>query len=121
LPHNWGYRRWYRCLKRSVTQGGQHDPRQHTGVHRGHTRPLPTSCQEREGRRYKKGLFNRYQKIKLTLENIQVSRKGEKATVSFKQYFQTERYKDKGLKTLDLEKENGEWKIVQETWEKLSD
>jgi len=72
-------------------------------------------------RRYKKGLFNRYQKIKLTLENIQVSRKGEKATVSFKQYFQTERYKDKGLKTLDLEKENGEWKIVQETWEKLSD
>ncbi|MCD6320397.1 MAG: hypothetical protein J7M03_06920, partial [Candidatus Desulfofervidaceae bacterium] len=49
-------------------------------------------------RRYKKGLFNRYQRIKLELKDVQFSKQRERVVLSFKQYFQTEQYKDVGLK-----------------------
>ena len=49
LTHNKSYRKWYRCVKISVTEGGEGDTTQHTGIRPGTTEPIFRGNKGREG------------------------------------------------------------------------
>ena len=62
-----------------------------------------------------------YKNIKITLTNAEISvrNEGKEAEVSLLQHYRSDRYNDKGLKTLLLKKEKREWRIVCENWKPL--
>ncbi|KPJ58919.1 MAG: hypothetical protein AMJ42_02415 [Deltaproteobacteria bacterium DG_8] len=72
-------------------------------------------------KRFKRLLNKRYKNIKVNIidAEIDINEKGEKAEVSFHQHYRSDSYDDKGLKTLLLKKEKGEWYIVSEKWKPL--
>ena len=72
-------------------------------------------------KKIKHALNERYKNIKVTLTNAEVNirNKGKEAEVSLLQHYRSERYNDKGLKTLLLKKEEREWRIVNESWKPL--
>jgi hypothetical protein len=70
-------------------------------------------------RKYKKELYERYHRIAVTFNDIEITPKGTRALVSYKQYYRADGYSDYGLKSLILKKEKGEWKIFKEEWEPL--
>ncbi|MDP2431166.1 MAG: tetratricopeptide repeat protein [Pseudomonadota bacterium] len=52
--------------------------------------------------------------IKVDLDRIRINLQGDSARVSFTQSYTSNTYKDKGKKTLILEKQDDAWKIVEE-------
>ncbi|MBU1666715.1 MAG: tetratricopeptide repeat protein [Gammaproteobacteria bacterium] len=52
--------------------------------------------------------------IKVELDRIKIKLQGDSAKVSFTQSYTSNTYKDKGKKTLVLEKQDDAWKIVEE-------
>jgi murein L,D-transpeptidase YafK len=72
-------------------------------------------------KKIKHALNERYKNIKVTLTNaeINVRNEGKEAEVSLLQHYRSDRYNDKGLKTLLLKKEEREWRIVSEHWKPL--
>lgn len=72
-------------------------------------------------KKIKHALNEQYKNIKVTLTNaeISVSNEGKEAEVSLLQHYRSDRYNDKGLKTLRLKKEEREWRIVSENWKPL--
>lgn len=65
--------------------------------------------------------FSKAGKITVKMENPQVSIDGNWATVKFIQHYQSDSYKDVGIKVLTMKKEEGGWKIQSETWEPVGD
>jgi ketosteroid isomerase-like protein len=72
-------------------------------------------------KKIKHALNEQYKNIKVTLTNAEISvrNEGKEAEVSLLQHYRSDRYNDKGLKTLLLKKEKREWRIVSENWEPL--
>lgn len=71
---------------------------------------------------YKKRLNKKYEFIKLSRKELkfQFYRKyKDRVKVSFKQSYQSNLYAASGRKTLILKKEDGQWKIYREYWNKL--
>ena len=71
-------------------------------------------------RDYKKKLAKKYNKISIKVENLKVRVDGGKAFVTFLQKYQSDQYRDYGLKTLLLKKEKDNWLICQESWQDMS-
>lgn len=71
--------------------------------------------------KHKRLLSERYKTIKVIVINaeIDIKEEGKDAEVSFLQHYRSDRYSDKGLKTLLLRKEAGAWYIVSEGWKPL--
>ena len=69
-----------------------------------------------------KRVFNqKYKNIKVNIINaeINIKERGDESEVSFIQHYQSDIYSDRGLKTLILKREEGEWQIVSEKWKPL--
>ncbi len=67
------------------------------------------------------GLFNKPGDIAFTLGDIWVLVEGDRATASFVQEYHDPSMPPKGLKSMELERINGQWKIVSEKWEALEE
>jgi outer membrane protein assembly factor BamD len=59
------------------------------------------------------------QNIRVTLSEIQVSVLGETAQARFIQEFRSDMHQDRGRKLLELRREGGAWRIVEERWRAL--
>jgi ketosteroid isomerase-like protein len=68
---------------------------------------------------YKQDLFNRTPERVVQLSEIESKLDGSIATVTFKQRYQTKNYKGSGLKTLQLTNYQGNWAILEESYESL--
>jgi ketosteroid isomerase-like protein len=67
---------------------------------------------------YKQRLNKAYSYIKVTGEDIKISRNADTAIVTFLQTYASNAHKAKGIKTLILKMENGKWKIFRETFKR---
>ena len=73
---------------------------------------------DRKGwRRHKSEINERYRQIRVTISNLKIRLlSSERATVYFDQEYSSDRYHDKGKKTIKLIKRDGKWKIRREIW-----
>ncbi len=73
---------------------------------------------DREGwRRHKSEVNNRYSQIRVTIRNLKIRLlSSERATVYFDQEYRSDRYHDRGRKTIKLIKRDGRWRIRTEIW-----
>ncbi|MBC8491336.1 MAG: hypothetical protein H8D42_02120 [Candidatus Marinimicrobia bacterium] len=71
-------------------------------------------------RRYKKSVFSRTKQIDVQISNIQITSPAEyRWSVSFRQNYWSENYRDRGIKTLLITghlKDPATFKILSETW-----
>lgn len=67
----------------------------------------------------KKVKFARDGDIEVTAQNLKVTVEMEEAVVLFEQRYQSQAYRDNGLKIMKLTKKDGSWKIVSESWKPL--
>ncbi len=65
------------------------------------------------------GIFNQAGDISFTADDIYVFVEGQRAKGSFVQEFHASSMPPRGLKTLELEMINNQWKIISEKWETL--
>jgi hypothetical protein len=65
-------------------------------------------------RQARSAVMKRAAKISVDLENVKVVEKDGRATVSFKQTYNSNRFKSRILKRIELVKVDGQWKIVRE-------
>jgi len=70
-------------------------------------------------RDYKAGLFRKYDKIVVKVQNLDIKLNGNQAQVAFTQDFRSDRYQDFGLKKLVLVKYQGQWRIKNESWDEI--
>ena len=69
----------------------------------------------------RKAYLNRtYKVIRVKADDIKVEVNGAKATVVFKQTYRSDWHQDEGRKELRLVLIKGNWRILEEKWEKLS-
>jgi ketosteroid isomerase-like protein len=68
---------------------------------------------------YKQDIFNRTVGREVQLSDINIKLDGSIATVTFKQRYQTKNYNGYGLKTLQLANYQGNWSILDESYESL--
>jgi murein L,D-transpeptidase YafK len=68
---------------------------------------------------YKQDIFMRTVEREVQVSDIKIKLDGSIATVTFKQSYETENYKDYGLKTLQLANYQGNWSILEESYESL--
>jgi murein L,D-transpeptidase YafK len=68
---------------------------------------------------YKQDIFKRTVDREVQLSDINIKLDGSIATVTFKQRYETENYKGYGLKTLQLANHQGNWSILDESYESL--
>jgi capsular exopolysaccharide synthesis family protein len=68
---------------------------------------------------YKQEIFKRTVEREVQLSDINIKLDGSIATVTFKQSYQTTNYKGYGLKTLQLANYQGNWSILDESYESL--
>jgi capsular exopolysaccharide synthesis family protein len=68
---------------------------------------------------HKQDIFNRTPGREVQLSNIKIKLDGSVGSVTFKQRYETENYKDYGLKTLLLVNYQGNWSILDESYERL--
>ncbi len=68
---------------------------------------------------YKQDLFNRTPERDVKISDIKVELNGSRAVVTFKQRYQTKNYKGLGLKTFQLTNYEGNWAILEESYESL--
>lgn len=73
---------------------------------------------DRDGwKRYKSELNKRYGQIRVTVSNLKINQlSSTRATVYFDQVYSSDRYHDRGKKTIQLIKRDGRWKIKREMW-----
>jgi len=73
---------------------------------------------DREGwKRYKSELNKRYGQIRVTVSNLKINQLSSTgATAYFDQVYSSDRYYDRGKKTIQLIKRDGRWKIKREMW-----
>ena len=70
--------------------------------------------------RHKDRLNRTYEYIRVTGKNIRAKPEGSgRARVSFVQRYESDRYRGVGMKNLILKREEGEWKIYRETWQRM--
>ncbi|MEJ5374980.1 MAG: lipopolysaccharide transport periplasmic protein LptA [bacterium] len=67
-------------------------------------------------RAYKAATFKKAQSIQVSTEGLESKKLGDKLRISFLQHYRADHHQDKGRKELELINENGQWKIVAETW-----
>lgn len=70
-------------------------------------------------RAYKAATFKKAHSIQVSTEALESKKVGTKLKVSFLQHYRADHHQDKGRKELELVSENGQWKIVAETWKPL--
>jgi len=63
---------------------------------------------------YKKGVFSRSSAVKVAINDMQFSTNQNDVVVTFKQKYDSSTFKDYGLKTMQLRKNDGKWGIVKE-------
>jgi capsular exopolysaccharide synthesis family protein len=68
---------------------------------------------------YKQDIFNRTVEREVQVSDIKIKLDGSIATITFKQSYETENYKGHGLKTLQLANYQGNWSILEESYESL--
>jgi murein L,D-transpeptidase YafK len=68
---------------------------------------------------YKQDIFKRTVEREVQLSEINIKLDGSIATVTFKQRYQTKNYEGYGLKTLQLANYQGNWSILDESYESL--
>jgi succinoglycan biosynthesis transport protein ExoP len=68
---------------------------------------------------YKQDLFNRTPERDVKISDIKVELNGSRAVVTFKQSYQTKKYEGLGLKTFQLSNYQGNWAILEESYESL--
>jgi len=71
-------------------------------------------------RRKKTGIFQRPGAVMIEMSDLWFFIEGKRAIASFKQAYETTSHSDTGKKHLKLVKSDGDWKIVSEEWEPLS-
>ncbi len=73
---------------------------------------------DRDGwKRHKSELNRRYRQIRVTVSNLRIEHlSSTRAMVYFDQVYSSDRYHDRGKKTIELIKRNGQWKIKTEMW-----
>ena len=73
---------------------------------------------DRDGwKRHKSEINKRYSRISVEISNLHIRLLSfERATARFDQEYRSDKYHDKGKKTIQLVKRNGRWKIKTETW-----
>ncbi|MFZ5562737.1 MAG: L,D-transpeptidase family protein, partial [Thermodesulfobacteriota bacterium] len=70
---------------------------------------------------YKRNLNFQYDYIRVAMEDLKfLERSPETCVLTFVQKYESDKYGDVGLKTLVLKKEDGQWKIHRESWEKVN-
>ncbi len=88
----------------------------------GHYHPLfrdPTRGRLSHFRNYKREIFRRPGRPKVEAKNISILTNGDYATVTFRQFYQSNTIQDLGKKTLYLKRDPFyHWKIVSERWSK---
>ncbi len=68
-------------------------------------------------KRHKAQINREYERIKVAIKDLKVNiASPDRATVRFYQVYSSDKYKDAGIKTLQLVKRGGEWKIRREIW-----
>ena len=72
-------------------------------------------------KRYKEKLFHRSQKRAIQLTDIKLEVNDNRAVVVCKQKYSSDIHRDFGLKTLHLLWHGGQWTILRETWQPLSE
>ncbi|MDD5389897.1 MAG: tetratricopeptide repeat protein [Gallionellaceae bacterium] len=75
---------------------------------------VPGGSDRAEWETERKARVTRPEFIKVELDRIKIKLQGDSAKVSFTQRYTSNTYKDKGMKTLVLEKQGDAWKIVEE-------
>lgn len=73
----------------------------------------------RAWRRHKAYLNRVYKVIRVRVKDLKVEVSGNRARVSFIQYYRSDWHRDVGRKELVLVKRKGRWRIVSETWREL--
>jgi murein L,D-transpeptidase YafK len=68
---------------------------------------------------YKQDVFKRTVEREVQLSDINIKLDGSIATVTFKQRYQTKNYNGYGLKTLQLANHQGNWSILDESYESI--
>ncbi len=68
---------------------------------------------------YKQDLFDRTPERDVKISDIRVELNGSRALVTFRQRYQTKNYKGLGLKTFQLSNYEGNWAILEESYESL--
>jgi murein L,D-transpeptidase YafK len=68
---------------------------------------------------HKQDIFQRTVEREVQLSDINIKLDGSIATVTFKQRYETKNYKGHGLKTLQLANYQGNWSILDESYESL--
>jgi len=73
---------------------------------------------DRDGwKRHKSKINKRYGQIRVTISNLKIRLLSpQRATVYFEQDYSSDKYYDRGRKTIQLIKRDGKWKIKKETW-----
>jgi murein L,D-transpeptidase YafK len=72
-------------------------------------------------KRYKENLLHRSQERVIQLADIKLQVNGNRAVVVCKQEYRSDIHQDFGLKTLHLLWHGGQWTILRETWEPLTE
>jgi murein L,D-transpeptidase YafK len=68
-------------------------------------------------KRYRARRFQEAGEIYVEASDVKINVSGENATVTFDQRYQSERYADRGIKTLKLAARDGQWRIVSEAFQ----
>ncbi len=68
---------------------------------------------------YKQQLNQKYAYIRVSKKNLEIRRGKAISRASFIQVYESDQYQVIGVKHLVLKKEEGQWRIYRETWEKL--
>ncbi len=69
--------------------------------------------------RYKERLNKRYDYIKVTVEDLEISEEEDRSTATFVQRYRSSGNHSVGIKRLRLKREGGLWKIYREAWHKI--
>jgi len=69
--------------------------------------------------RYKESLNKLYARIRIGIEDLNIEQGLERSTATFLQRYDSSRYQAVGTKRLRLKRIGEEWKIYQETWQRI--
>jgi murein L,D-transpeptidase YafK len=68
-------------------------------------------------KRYRSRRFEEAGNITIEASDIQVTISGNEAKITFLQLYQSDRHRDQGVKTLELEARDGKWLIISESFQ----
>ncbi len=73
----------------------------------------------RKWRKYKDGLFEKYGRINVDIEELKISKNENDFIINFKQKYISDDFSDYGEKVLYIHKDDGKFKITGEEWEDI--